>query len=370
MQINIVCFLHCDEKKYKFAVEIFFLLTKNLLIKMKTQLFNFRSFILCLLTTSFSLGYAQQGSYTTDGSKITLTTSRENGSWELVVITNFLKPGYDGKTWIDWNSNGKYDEQEQIYTGPNIIKHTQSSKTITVYGDVKYFLAINQELTSIDVTECPSLSTLNVSKNKLTSLNLTNLDNIKYLHCNNNELTELDFSNKQKLYKVSIFLNNLSQEAFKNIAEAIVDRSQMIDGKEQDAGNIYVVDLRDIEKNICSKEVVDKMKSKKWVVYAYPDYSNPDEDEIEYDGYTTDICTPNSSNSQLEVYPNPVNKIMNIEIPEKYIGHTMNIISINGSVVATYKILQTNTAIDVSTIPMGKYIIRVGNMSSKIEVVK
>lgn len=362
-----MCFLHCDEKNIKFAVEIFFLLTKNLLIKMKTQLFNFRRLLLCLLITSFSLGYAQEGSYTTDGNKITITTGRESGTWTLCVITDFLKSGYDGKTWIDWNNNGRYDDQEQILTGPKFIEHAQSSKTITVYGDVKYFLAVKQELTSIDVTECPSLSTLNVNNNKLTALNLSNLVNLRYLWCYINELTELDLSNNPKLSRVGVFLNNLSQEAFKNIAETIVDRSQ---GGGQSPGLIYVVDLRDIEKNVCSKEAVDKMKSKNWVVYAYPDYSNPNEDEIEYDGSTTDVYVPNSSNNRLVVYPNPVNKIMNIEIPEKYIGHTMNIISINGSVVATYKILQANTAIDVSTIPMGKYIIRVGNMSSKIEVVK
>ncbi len=336
---------------------------------MKTQLFNLGSFILCLLLSPFNLIYAQDG-YTTDGSKITFTTGRESGSWELVVVTDFLKSGYDGKTWIDWNNNGKYDEQEQIYTGPNMIKHIQSSKTITVYGDVKYFLAVSQELTSIDVTGCPSLSTLNVSRNKLTALNLSNLINLKYLYCNDNELTVLDFSNMPKLYRVECILNNLSKKAFLNIAEAIVDRSQLIDGQEQSSGNIYVVDLRNIEKNVCSKEAVDKMKSKKWVVYAYPDYDNPDEDEVEYEGNTTNIYTPNASNSQLEIYPNPANKVMNVEIPEKYIGHTMSIISFDGSVVATYKILQTNTAIDVSTIPMGKYIVMIDNMSSKIEVIK
>lgn len=336
---------------------------------MKTQLFNLGIFVLCLLIAPFNLSYAQ-GSYTTDGNKITLTTSRESGSWGLIVITNFMQSGYDGKTWIDWNNNGKYDEQEQIKTGPDYIKHVQSSKTITVYGDVKYFLAFNQELTSIDVTGCPSLSSLNVSKNKLTALNLSNLANLKYLYCNMNELTEIDFSNKQKLYRVGIFLNNLSQKAFLNIAEAIVDRSQPIGGGEQEAGNIYVVDLRSIEKNVCSKEAVDKMKSKNWVVYAYPDYDNPDEEEVEYEGNTTGIYTPNSSMGQLEVYPNPVNKVMTVEISPKYIGHTMSIISIDGRVVATYKILQTNTTIDVSNIPMGKYIIMVDNVSSKIEVVK
>ena len=51
-----------------------------------------------------------------------------------------MKPGYDDETWIDWNNNGKYDKDEEIFTGPNAFKHEQISKTITIYENVKYFL--------------------------------------------------------------------------------------------------------------------------------------------------------------------------------------------------------------------------------------
>ena len=53
-----------------------------------------------------------------------------------------------------------------------------------------------------------------------------------------------------------------------------------------------------------------------------------------------------------------------------YLGQTINLVSMNGSIVLTQKILQQNTVIDVSTVPAGNYIVTVGSSSHRIEIVK
>lgn len=326
--------------------------------------------LFCAALMPFGSMYSQN--YTTDGNKITITTDREKGEWLICVVTNFLKPGYDDETWIDWNNNGKYDKDEEIFTGPNAFKHEQISKTITIYGNVKYFLCVKQELVSIDVTKCPTLSTLHVSRNKFKTLDLSNCPNLRYLYLNSNEVSALDLKNKSDLFHVECVMNNLSKETMMQLAEDLADRTGLDeDGTEKSTGNIYVLALQNTEKNVCPKEAVDKIKAKNWNVYAYKDYDDPEKTiEVPYEGTPTAIYEPNVSDNKLSVYPNPATTTVNVSVPESYIGQTINLVSMNGSIVLTQKILQQNTVMDVSTVPAGNYVVMAGSSSYRIEIVK
>ncbi len=89
-----------------------------------------------------------------------------------------------------------------------------------------------------------------------------------------------------------------------------------------------------------------------------------------YEGTPTAIYEPNVSDNKLSVYPNPATTTVNVSVPESYIGQTINLVSMNGSIVLTQKILQQNTVIDVSTVPAGNYVVMAGSSSYRIEIVK
>ena len=122
--------------------------------------------------------------------------------------------------------------------------------------NVKYFLCVKQELVSIDVTKCPTLSTLHVSRNKFKTLDLSNCPNLRYLYLNSNEVSALDLKNKPELLYVECVMNNLSKETMMKLAEDLADRTGLEeDGTEKSTGNIYVVALLDTEKMFVPKRL-------------------------------------------------------------------------------------------------------------------
>ncbi len=73
--------------------------------------------------------------------------------------------------------------------------------TMKVYGNITGFDIQNNsdDITGIDVTECPNLKTLIASNNGISSLNLSNNRQLSHLTCDKNHLTTLDVSKNTKL---------------------------------------------------------------------------------------------------------------------------------------------------------------------------
>lgn len=131
---------------------------------------------------------------------------------------------------IDWGdgttSSGEFDiNEEHIY---------QESKEYTIIisgNDISGFNCPNLDIVSLDLTQCPKLTSLNcyssnlavldLSKNaslvnlycydnKLTSLNLEAATGLEYLDCNTNQLTTLDITMNTELEYINCNYNELA----------------------------------------------------------------------------------------------------------------------------------------------------------------
>lgn len=238
--------------------------------------------------------------YNTEGNKIILTTQRDTGNWVMKIITLYGVSGSDGVTWIDWNNNNRYEEGEEIIQGTKFFEHELDAKTITIYGDIRFLSCNRTQLTDADLSQCPTLSTLDVSVNNLKHLDLSHQKSLRYLYCERNDLTELDLSGKPELLFVRCLLNNLSKEQFLKMANDLNDRSELFHGQEQSVGDFYPVDLRkDVERNVCPKEAVDLLKSKNWRIWAFPNYDDPEQFEDEYGGEISGVEGPVINNASM-----------------------------------------------------------------------
>ncbi len=133
---------------------------------------------------------------------ITMTTSKKVGDRiELYIRVN-------GPVSIDGvresaRTDGSY------YTG-----YTLTSQTITIRGDVTSlgcgYSYRGNRLTSLDVSGCTSLITLECCENQLTSLNLSGCTALTELSCFSNQLTSLNVSGCTALTSLSCFSNQLT----------------------------------------------------------------------------------------------------------------------------------------------------------------
>ena len=68
-------------------------------------------------------------------------------------------------------------------------------RTITITGDnIRGIVCADMQLTSLDVSKCPTLNILDCSRNKLTSIDLSKNTSLVHLTCTHNQLTALDLS--------------------------------------------------------------------------------------------------------------------------------------------------------------------------------
>lgn len=163
------------------------------------------------------------------------------------------------------------------------------------------FTIENNKLTSFKVTGCPALSTLGVQKNELTSLDLTacdgDLENVyasenkltsikltgthKYLFLNdnqlssidlsackdlesielgNNKLTALDLTGLNQLSEVNVYKNNIQGENMKKLVASLADKKE-----SYSAGSLYAVETRSPEEqNLCTADDVKAAMEKNW----------------------------------------------------------------------------------------------------------
>lgn len=176
---------------------------------------------------------------------------------------------------------------------------------------LKEFSIENNKLTSFKVTGCPMLSTLKVQKNELTSLDLTgctgDLDYIyasenkltsikllnthKYLFLNdnqlssinlsackdlesielgNNKLTSLDLTGLKELSEVNVYKNNIQGENMKKLVASLADKKESIS-----AGSLYAIETRaPEEQNLCTADDVKAAKEKNWNILDHRTWAN------------------------------------------------------------------------------------------------
>jgi hypothetical protein len=136
--------------------------------------------------------------------KITMESS------QVRVNIHFLVEVESDNFIIDWGDGNK--ELTKKYPRGNLFfkKYNEDiPHIITIYGDVIRLRVDNMELTKLDVTMCPTISSLECSNNYLSELDISNNLRLMYLYCYSNELSFLNVSNKLYLYDIDFKDNKL-----------------------------------------------------------------------------------------------------------------------------------------------------------------
>ena len=88
--------------------------------------------------------------------------------------------------------------------------YTLTSQTVTITGDVTYFLCSKNQLTALDVSNDTALTWLDCSGNQLTALDVSKNTALTTLDCYHNQLTALDVSKNTALTNLDCSNNQLT----------------------------------------------------------------------------------------------------------------------------------------------------------------
>lgn len=68
-----------------------------------------------------------------------------------------------------------------------------------------------------------------------------------------------------------------------------------------------------------------------------------------------------------KVYPNPTTSGLTIEVPEEMVGQTARLCDLAGKVILSHRLQATTDCIHIGTVPVGTYLLRVGQFVLKVE---
>ena len=80
----------------------------------------------------------------------------------------------------------------------------------SVSGEITYLTCVSNQITHLDVYNCPAITYLSCGSNRITSLDLTNNAALEDLYCGGNQLSELNLSNNILLTSINAADNNLT----------------------------------------------------------------------------------------------------------------------------------------------------------------
>ncbi len=120
---------------------------------------------------------------------------------------------------FDADKNGALDEAERNEVTAIAIYSAgvRSFQGIEVFPHLEKLDCIDNELTSLGVTDLPSLLELDCSENPLSSLDVSRFPNLEYLRCNSCGLTSLDVSQNSGLKYLYCANNRLTSLNVRNL---------------------------------------------------------------------------------------------------------------------------------------------------------
>lgn len=96
--------------------------------------------------------------------------------------------------------------------------------------------------------------------------------------------------------------------------------------------------------------------------------------EIRYMSFSdyVDIFMPREQEDVLTVYPNPVSNLLNINLPSDKLGGELHVLSLDGKTLMSHKLVDSQTAIDINSLPQGVYFCRYiyGTHSETVKIIK
>ena len=168
-------------------------------------------------------GFTNQKDASTESSSvITLTTDRVDGILSLSIDVPENK---HTQVWIDLNGDGvRAEDGSEDITAFNQYQDyilAPELETVRIYGDITYLAGASNDLTGIDISRNPYLTTLNVPINKLTAVDVSRNSKLIHLDCSGNIINTLDVSQNKELISLWCFNNNLTQLDISNNADLV-----------------------------------------------------------------------------------------------------------------------------------------------------
>ena len=137
--------------------------------------------------------------------KIVMTTSKALG--ETLKFSLDISQAY-----VDWGDGNIVQETGTSSGDTYSYSRALVGNTVKIYStvDITYLNCDENNLTTLDVSNCAVLKQLDCRINNLTTLDVSNNTSLNYLDCSNNNLTTLDVSKNTALGKLDCDDNNLT----------------------------------------------------------------------------------------------------------------------------------------------------------------
>lgn len=269
---------------------------------------------------SYTNGNAVNGDATGCYNATMLTTKDVNQPFSLSLASN---PA--GKVNINWG-----DANWETYdagTAATVINGFTKSKnaTIRIFSD--------------------NLSILDCSSNQVKEIDVSKSLNIAQLHCNSNELEGLNLANNNKLTVISCFGNLFNACGYDNLYRTLFDRSKNL----QITGKIYIANTLSRIPGSITTSGTQIAKNLNWNTLNKAN-------EILITGDGTGCTTAlNEIYQTVSIYPNPVNDVLTILLPESKFN--IKIFTTTGELLVDQP-METNK-VNVSYLKCGFYILLV-----------
>lgn len=179
----------------------------------------------------------------------TITRSTKD---HIMFSVRFSDPEYEpvveGATMSGWNGES--------------LTLDMTEQTVKIYGDATELLILLANIEGIDVSNLPSLRTLNVALNDLKSLDLAGNAELTSLSCEGNLLSTIDFSGCPKIRYINAYGNVIDKEGMTSLIETLPVCTA------EDFGTFVVVDPTYTQNaNVCLSTHVNAAKAKYWAPY-------------------------------------------------------------------------------------------------------
>ncbi len=269
---------------------------------------------------------------------------------------SMLTCGNCGLTALDLTNNPLLNHVELANNNSNNLNQV-SSIDLSNNTALQIFSIGGNSLTTLDVSNNNSLTWLNCQGNDLTTLDISNLTNLEILYAAANEFTTLNFSNNLNLQTIDISSNPLTGtvdiSGHSNIrtffcSTTNISTLNLANGLNSEFTAMYAYE----NPNLTCIEVDDTV----WSNANWNGWSNKDPGTV----YSVDcdgLGISEVGQILVNIYPNPVNDVLNIESKSATIIQIANVL---GEIVHTQTIQLGINPIDVSSLNSGIYFIKTG----------
>lgn len=146
------------------------------------------------------------------GSVVTLKSSRADRIISLSLDAPALARF---GVWVDLDGDGLRakdgSEEVGVFNAYQDYALSDGVNEVAVYGDITYLAAAGNELTAIDVSGSPALSTLYLSSNHLTAVNVSQNKMLTRLDVSDNEIRSLILTDNPALVSLWCYNNRLTE---------------------------------------------------------------------------------------------------------------------------------------------------------------